>query len=477
MRWWLVIVPALALAAGPELRVERREVAGGAELLTVFGHLPSAPELDSSAAGTEIPFVSLLRDHNRLRYVWVLTSARPSLAQRAAAFLPFFYWRADTGQNTAQTPVPLIDLSATSRPVWTALAGSVTQVMALDSNGALIRSATRSYRNNALDDRRRRLVEALAVLSQLEDAPEGKAVLSEQELLEIQARLTLAKTALGGLVSTESLPEAYFKQRARTEEERGHNWELLRQRAEANGLVFEPLGLNGSYTHALLWIARQDLMERHWDPQFLRIADPYRDRRLKEWTGYTQTRYFDEEGRRTDPDAPSARKVELIPLALYSLDYPKVPLLLVDFRNTHAPRRREMLRRAATDTLSGVLGVSKWGNWPYLAGSWTWNFVTERHGAANNRAARLNAYSQMREWLAMDPSLDSELRKELQMRLEILGVNPLENSVFDEAATAQRQYAALMRYADDPQGLARRLNSRREKEPKTIEAANAGGGQ
>ena len=43
---------------------------------------------------------------------------------------------------------------------------------------------------------------------------------------------------------------------AQTEETRGHNWELLRQRAEANGLYFEPLGLTASRTHALLWVSR-----------------------------------------------------------------------------------------------------------------------------------------------------------------------------------------------------------------------------
>ena len=91
-------------------------------------------------------------------------------------------------------------------------------------------------------------MEGLAVLSQLERLPEGKSLLSEQELLEIETRLTLAGKTLGGLVSAEKLPEAYLKQRARTEETRGHNWELLRQRAEANGLYFEPLGLTASRT-------------------------------------------------------------------------------------------------------------------------------------------------------------------------------------------------------------------------------------
>jgi hypothetical protein len=116
-----------------------------------------------------------------------------------------------------------------------------------------------------------------------------------------------------------------------------------------------------------------------------------------------------------------------------------------------------MFRRAATDAVSGVLGISKWGNWPYMTGSWTFEFVQTRHGAANNRAARLRAYSQVRQWLALDSALDPGLRADLMQRLEVLGVNPLEDSVFDQAEIAQRQYAALLRYAEDPNGLPARI--------------------
>jgi len=448
-----MLVPMVAMAAASEFRVERHAVPGGSELLTVFGQLTEG----DSPGKSDVPLVSVLRDtlgdsnpdNDRLRYVWVLTSARPSLLQRAAASLPFFYWKPDFGKNADQTPVPVIDLGATSRPVWNMLAGSLTQVMMLDSNGALLRSSTRSYRNNIADHRRLHLLEGLTVLSQLDDLPEVKALLSEPELLEIQARLTLAGQSLGGLVNSSKLPEAYRKQRTRSEEMRGHNWELLRQRAEANGLYFEPFGLNGSSTHAMLWIAKEDLgAEKRWDGRFLGISDPFRDTRLKNWNGYTVQR----------------DEIELIPLAMYSLEYPKVPLLLVDFRATRAPKRREMMRHAATDTVSGVLGISKFGNWPLMAGSWTWNFMRTRHGDTTNRSARLKAYSQVRQLLALDRSMDPGLRVALQKRLEFLGVNPLQDSVFDEAKIAQLQYEALLRYADDPEGLSARLERDRRQE-------------
>jgi len=450
IRWAPGLFAAVLMhAATPEFRVETKPVSGGAELLTVFGQL--------AADGGEIPLLSVLRDtlgdqdpaDHRLRYVWILTSARPTILQRAAASIPFLYWHADLGKNADQRPAPVIDLGATSRGIWRSLAGSAAQVMALDPNGMLIRSSTRSYRNNLEDHRRAQLIEGLAILSELEDQPDVKSLLNDSELLEIETRLTLAGQTLGGLVSSEKLPEAYMRQRTRTEEIRGHNWELLRQRAEMNVLYFEPLGLNGSSTHALLWIASQDAGgDRKFDGQFLGISDPYRDPRLASWKGYRQLR----DGR------------DMIPLALYALDYPKVPLLLVDFRNTGAPKRREMLRHATTDTLAGVLGISRFGNWPFMAGSWAFDFVRTRHGDTTNRMARLRAYSEVRQWMALDRSIDPNLRSELQKRLESIGVNPMEESVFDEAGIARRQYAALTRYAEDPDGLPARIERDREKE-------------
>src|SRR5262249_29971933 len=153
---------------------------------------------------------------------------------------------------------------------------------------------------------------------------------------------------------------------------------------------------------------------------------------------------FDPEGRPADASDPEAREVELIPLALYALEYPKVPLLLGDFRDTRMPKRREMLRRASTDLISGILGISRWGNWPYFAGAWTWDFVTARHGAANNRSARLNAYTQVRQLIAFDSSIDPALRTQLQEKLEMLGVNPMQNNVFDQERITRAQYDALL---------------------------------
>jgi hypothetical protein len=455
------MVPFIALAGwagtdqSAEFRVERYPIAGGSELLTVFGRLPNGK---TEAKFEDVPLVSVLRDalgdenpaNDRLRYVWVLSSASPTLLQRAASALPFYYWHANAGKNPDHHPIAVMDLGAPAVSVWTSIAGSLTQVAALDPEGAIVRASTRSYRNNYTDHRRLHLLEGLAILSQLDHQPDVDRLFSDPELVEIQARLTLAGQTLGGLVSQKRLPEAYLKQRTRDDEARGHNWELLRQRAESDGLYFQPIGLGPSPTLAIVWIATEDLAKppAHYDGQFLGFANPYSDERLRKWTGYHTVR----DGR------------DMIPLGLYSLEYPKVPFLVVDFRNTHGPKRREMFRRAATDTVSGVLGISMWSNWPLLTGFTAWNFIRERHGAANDRASRIRAYSQTRQWVTFDFSIDPALKTVLMKDLEILGVNPLEDSIFEEGKIARRQYAALLKYADDPKGLPARIDYDRNEE-------------
>jgi hypothetical protein len=460
----ILIVPAIAAAKEPDFRIERVPVPGGAELLTV---LASAPDDDG-----EVPLLSLLRDtlgdadpdNDRLRSVWVLTGANPSLLQRVAAATPFFYWRPPAPKETDKAPSPVLDLSNTSRSVWSPLTQSLMQTLAIDSTGAMIRASTRRYRTNVADQRRAHLADGLAVLATLEEIPELRASLSEAEFSEIQARLTLASQTLGGLVTSEKLLSAYLARRSQIQQTRGHNWELLRQRAEANGLYFEPLGM-GSPTHALVWIAREEVETEHpFDSQFLGISNPYGDEELNNWSGFSVRRWYDSGGREVEAGTSDAVERELIPLALYGLDYPKVPLLLVDFRSAHAAKRREMVGHAISDTITGLLGISKWGNWPYWAGSWGWSFWRTRHGAPTNGAKRLEAYAAVRRYLALDSAVDPELRVELQRRLEVMGVNPLSESVFNESHIARRRYAALLAYAINPNGLAVRLEKDRAAE-------------
>src|SRR5262249_29219874 len=80
------------------LRLEKIEVPGGAELITVHAKLSG---LESEENNKWIPLVSILRDtlgdnnpeNDRLRYVWPLTYTRPTMKQRLAGAIPFFYTR------------------------------------------------------------------------------------------------------------------------------------------------------------------------------------------------------------------------------------------------------------------------------------------------------------------------------------------------------------------------------------------------
>ena len=48
----------------------------------------------------------------------------------------------------------------------------------------------------------------------------------------------------------------------------------------------------------------------------------------------------------------------MIPLALYGLDNPKIPMLLVDFRDSFNPKKREMSRRVLHDVTRNFVSLS-----------------------------------------------------------------------------------------------------------------------
>jgi hypothetical protein len=455
----------------PAYRVEREPVADGAELVTVFGRLYDPA---SGSQDLDVPLLSVLRDslgdsdpaNDRLRRVWILTSTRPTLWQRAASALSFGYFRAGSKSHANRVPSPAMDLASPSRSVYGNLFSDGLQALEFDPLGAAIRSTTRTYRENSSDYTKLQVFQALSTLDHLESYPASLSVLPDSQLREIYSRLSLSTRTFGGLVREQQLSKYYDKESSQRQQTRGHNWELLRQRAELNGLIFEPLGTgSGAPSEALLWITRSDLdarAERKFDGQFLGIANPWTDDRLMHRTGYTQVRYFDADDHPAPPDTAGARAEEMIPLALYNLDYPRVPLLLADFRDSLSPKRREIIRQGATSLITGVFGITRFGNPSFFAADAAFTFVRSRHGGATNRTARLQAYSEAREFLAMDSGLDPALNIELQRHLNHLALNPRENDVSHEAHLAREQYAALLRYAESPRGAAQLERDRRK---------------
>jgi hypothetical protein len=483
-------------ARRPLFRLERAQVAGGAELLTIFGEqgaTASRPDesqstgdpqstgaLQPTGAG-EMPLVSILRDtlgdadreNDRLRYVWMHTYAAPSARQRAASAVPFLYTRVGSRDGAAGgVPPHVLDLSAPERDAWKKIFWSSLQLLLIDPVSVAVKASSRQYRRNVDDYRRAHVIRALAVLALYEaEAGEGREavapVFTPQETREIQARLALTQKTLGGLIDDLYLRRVEEREATKWEDTRGHNWELLRQRAEAEGLHFEPLTMpDGASTHALLWTTREDVAAntpRKFGSRFLNIDSPWRDRRLREWRGYTETRFYDSENQRVAEGTPGARRVEMIPLALYGLDHPRVPALLVDFRDTLNPKGREMSRRVLKDVTTTVVSASRLGL-AHTLGRAVYDWMTERRGMDVNQPSRLRSYSQLKLLLSLDASLDPELRDQIGRQLEHVSLNPLENGGAAEARLAREQYAALLDYARRPDGLPARLDRDRRAE-------------
>lgn len=467
--------PSVALSQ--ILRLERVEVAGGAELITVHAKLAG---LESTQNDKWIPLVSILRDtlgdtnaeNDRLRYVWPLTYTRPTTKQRLAAAIPFFYTRVGNKEKLSKTPPPALDLASPESDVWDKIFWAALQNVLLDPYGTPIKASTSSYRRNSSDYRRSHIIRALSVLA-LYEAVKGESAFTRAELSTIQARLFLSEKTFGGLVDDSNLQNYYAKRTTQTRDERGHNWELLRQRAEAESLYFEPLLMpDGSATHALLWVAKRDLLKQQgarYDSRFLNIANPWTDKRLLKWQGYVETRYFDSENHLVDSQTPGAEAVEMIPLGLYGLDNPKIPMLLVDFRDSYNPKKREMSRRVLNDVTRNMLSLSKFGNLPFFLGRTVFDFVTGRRGMDINQPSRLHTYSQLKLLLALNTSMDPDLRSEVSGRLETISLNPFDNDLNAEASIALAQYEALLTFAQDPKGLAVRLERDRRAEMMPLE--------
>lgn len=476
---------ATKTTAPPEIfRLSRTVIPAGAEIITIHARWD-----DLAQSGERwVPVVSILRDtlndtnpeNDRLRYVWPLSYTRPTLWQRFSGAVPFLYRRVGNKTDASNKPPPAIDLASPDREVWEKLMWVALQNVFLDPYGMPLKASTRSYRRNLEDYRKSHIVRALAVLS-LYQSMQGQAnpepIFNDSEMAEIQARLLLTDKTFGGLIDNLKLEPYYHKELVQTRDSRGHNWELLRQRAEAESLYFEPLQMpDGSMTHALLWVAKEDLetnQGQRYDGRFLNIADPWSDNRLLNWEGHVEERYFDESSRPVAPETPGAQKRELIPLALYGLDNPKIPMLLVDFRDAMNPKKREMSRRLLQDVTRDVLSLSSFGNLPYFVGRSVFDFVTGRRGIDVNQPTRLRTYAQLKLLLALNQSLDPNLRKQLSSRIESVSLNPMENSLEAEAKVAEQQYAALLNYAARKDGLSAQLERDRRAELVPLEHGKA----
>ncbi|HEY0349810.1 MAG TPA: hypothetical protein VGC60_16815 [Pyrinomonadaceae bacterium] len=507
--------PVVPKTANAQFRVERLPIANGAELLTIFGRLDSMRATD---AGTpEVPLISVVRDtladtdpdNDRLSYVWMLTYTRPNLMKRFASAIPFLYQHVgNQRQASTRLPKPIIDLANPKQQTWNRFFWMGMQSILLDGYGLPLKASSRTYRRNAADYRSDHVMQALSILDtyerlRLRSRTEGemlalgevvanntraerpindtpRSVLSDLtpafrpgEMLELRARLILSRQTLGGLVGPETFYDTVTHRTVSSIDNSGHNWELLRQRAEAEGLYFEPLAMpDGQATHALLWIAKADLTQqpqRRFHDRFLNIGDPWSDDRLRNWNGYSRVAYLDSSNRPVRAGDPDARAVEMIPLALYGLDHPKIPALLIDFRHSLNPKKREMSRRLLNDVANNMFSLSNFGNLPYFAGRGVYDFITGRRGMDLNQPTRLESYSELKLLLSFNSSIDPKLRQEIERRIQNVSLNPLNNDNETEVRLAQQQYASLMDYAGRPDGLPAKIERDRRAEMVALE--------
>ena len=468
---------------------KRQPARDGSELLTLFCRTCQGPLGSEGALADGTPLVSVLRDtlggagapNGRITYVWLLTYTQPNLGRRLLSAVPFFYWRVGRGAsvNPDKLPKPLLNVSAPLHPMIAGVSRQIVQFAALDPLAMPVRATSRAYGSNETDNERVHLEEAL---NYLHSAPvsEGPDALTQTQLDTLTARLQLRKKLLGGFVADRdaaNLGEASFygQERIRT-----RNWELLRQCADKTNLLFEPLALAGtSQQYAILWYPIENGRQPNaaalgpiW--KLLNVDDPGRPGAVLNKDLYTQ-RALDEDGSLLPLGETGARDVTLLPLGVYSLNYPTQPLLLVDFRNKGHLRRHEMTQRSINEIVSGVIGISHFTNWYYYIGADLYDFYVSRHGNAMNKAARLDAYAQFRVQLALDRSLDPALRQQMRQRVDSLAVNPLEAAHDKELAAAAARYALLREALSEPDSrLAARVDKERRAELAALQSTPSG---
>ena len=154
----------------------------------------------------------------------------------------------------------------------------------------------------------------------------------------------------------------------------------------------------------------------------------------------------------------------MIPLALYGLNHPKIPALLIDFRDGLNAKKREMSRRLLNDVAKNMLSLSSFGNLPYFAGRKVYGFLTGRRGIDMNQPSRLRSYSELKLVLAFNSSIDPKLRDELERRLESVSINPMANDADSEVELARKQYDALVEFARRDNGLPAKVERDRREE-------------
>lgn len=440
--------PPVSEAAAPErLVAERTSLASGAEILTIFGR---------SGSGANAPIVAILTDtlgdddtaNDQLRYVWVFTYCPPSLRQKVLASIPFYYARASTRiPEAGKTPPVVHDFSRYRRSAWKNLAFYGAQLALIDPAGLLFRAGTRTYLRNEDAYRGAHLENALSVIEAF------RQYAGETEFRNPTTEASLGQLVMRGKVGA-FLNEAHLSTAARAHSSKSRknlarNWELLRQRAEEEGLVFEPISsTSSSASHAIVWVSADEVArsprKRAFNARFLNIASPWSDEQLRHWEGYTRRFHVESTGRYATEPSPGSTPVDMIPLGVYGLDFPRIPALLVDFRSFFNPKSREISGRAIDDVGQYILDATPFGDAKFFLLKRFWGTFSRRKGIDISQPTRATAYAQLATLVALEEALDPELNDIVNRALGRLRTNPLQSRWDSEREAALAQYEALM---------------------------------
>jgi hypothetical protein len=386
------------------------------------------------------------------------------MRQRLAAGIPFFHQRFGNAPSRGKGMPPMVDLSSSESRFWRQLRGLALKGLPYYPNPPIFQSTIRAYDRNQTQYQQSQLDRTTTVLDVYDSAGMESPVLSLEEIRQLQGRLAQAQKLLGIVLDPDKLERLYVNEKRSMRVASSGNWELLRQKAEAEGLYFDPLSLpDGTATHALLWIAREDLernRQKSFNGRFLNIGRPWGDKALLAWDGVTETRFFDAENRLVTPGTLNARAVDLIPLALYGLDHPKIPMLLVDFRKPLNAKRRELSGRVRDAIANSVFPVSTLAS----LGDRAIGFFTRRKGSDIFQPSRSRSYARLKTLLSMQPRLSPAMRAEVAGRIESVADNPFENDLKTELKIAREQYESLLAYASRADGLRARLQLDRRAE-------------
>lgn len=468
--------PPAAAPAPERLRAGRTPLASGAEIITIFV---------STASGADVPVVSILNDtlgdadeaNDQLRYVWVFSYCPPSVRQKILAFIPFYYARASTRTpNPNATPPVVHDFSKYRRSVWRSMALYGAQLALIDPAGWLFKAGSRTYARNEDAYRGAHLENALSVIEAYRERPSSDAF-TDPSVDGLFGQL-LKRGKVGVFLNRDQLAAVARKRTADSRKNAGRNWELLRQRCEDEGLFFEPLGGTSRLaTHAIVWVDAGDIARsdrsREFDGRFLNIASPWSDSGLRGWEGYTKRFFVDPSGRYEAEPTPGAKPVDMIPLAIYGLDFPRIPVLLVDFRSMFNPKSREVSGRAIDDIGKYIVDASLFGDTRLFLLKRMWGMFADRRGIDLNRPTRATAYAQLATLVSLEDALDPELNTIVASALDRLRTNPLQSRWDAERSAVQAQFDALMAAARSGE-LDRRLE--RDRHAERLRLAHSGFG-